>query len=148
MKLLEDLGDMFDMILFIQGENKNIIQIDDNKNIQKIGKNGVKKSLKARRCIGKSEWHNKPLKGTIASTKSSLPFITRSNLNEMVSMLKINLGKNLALDGAANRSETSGSGYLSFLVMALSHRKSTHNWREPSFFLTKRTGAPNGELEG
>ena len=86
---------MFDMILFIQGENKNNIQIDDNKNIQKIGKNGVKKSLKARRCIGKSEWHNKPLEGTIASTKSSSPFITQSNLNEMVGMPKIKLSKKL-----------------------------------------------------
>ena len=89
----EDLGDMFDVILFVQGENENIIQIDDNKNIQKISKNGVKEYLKARRCIGKSEWHDKSFEGTIASTKSSLPFITQSNLNKMVGMLKINLCK-------------------------------------------------------
>ena len=66
-----------------------------NKNIQKISKNGVKKSLKTKRGIGKSEWHDKPLEGTIASMKRSLPFITQSNLNEMVGMLKINLGKKL-----------------------------------------------------
>ena len=29
----KDLRDMFEMVLFIQGENQNIIQIDDDKNI-------------------------------------------------------------------------------------------------------------------
>ena len=29
----KDLGDMFDMVLFVQGKNQNIIQIDDDKNI-------------------------------------------------------------------------------------------------------------------
>ena len=42
----------------------------------------------------------------------------------------------MALEGAAKRSDTSGRGYLSFRVMELSHRKSTHNWRDLSFFLT------------
>ena len=69
-------------------------------------------------------------------------------LEGIMACLKSILVKNLALVGAAKRSETSGRGYLSFLVMALSCQKSTYNWRELSFFLTKRTGAPNGELEG
>ena len=30
---VKDLRDMFDMVLFIQGENQDIIQIDDDKNI-------------------------------------------------------------------------------------------------------------------
>ena len=80
--------------------------------------------------------------------ESSFPLISGRNPDEMVSMLQINLGENLALERAAKRSDTSGSGYLSFRVMELSHRKSTHNRREPSFFLMKRTGALNGELEG
>ena len=58
------------------------------------------------------------------------------------------LVKKMALEGAAKRSDTSGRGYLSFHVMELSWQKSTHNWREPSFFLMKRTGALNRELEG
>ena len=38
MKPLEDLRDMFDVILFVQGENKNIIQIDDNKTSKRSAK--------------------------------------------------------------------------------------------------------------
>ena len=100
MKPLEDLGDMFDMILFIQGENENIIQIDDNKNIQKISKNGVQKSLKARRGIGKSKWHDKPLEGAVVCTEGSFPLITQSNPDKMVGMPKINLGKKLSFRGS------------------------------------------------
>ena len=85
-KPTKDLGDMFDMVLFVQGKNKDIVEINDDKNIQKISKNGVKKPLKAGRCIGKSEWHDKPLEGTITSAKGHFPFITQSNPNEMVGM--------------------------------------------------------------
>ena len=99
-KSSEDFGDMFNVILFIQRKNENIIQIDDNKNIQKIRKNGVKKPLKARRGIGKSERHDEPLEGTIVSTKSSFPFITRRNPDEMVGMSEINLGKKLGFRGS------------------------------------------------
>ena len=92
---------MFDMILFIQGENENIIQIDDNKNIQKISKNGVKKPLKARGGVGKSKWHDKPLEGTVASMKGSFPLITQSNPDKMIGMPKINLGKKLGFRGSS-----------------------------------------------
>jgi hypothetical protein len=45
-------------------------------------------------------------------------------------------------------SEVNGKGYLSCWVIALSHWKSTHSQKELSFFLIKRTGAPNKEFEG
>jgi hypothetical protein len=45
-------------------------------------------------------------------------------------------------------SEVNGKGYLSVQVIALSHQKSTHSWRDLSFFLIKRTGALNGEFKG
>ena len=32
-KPTKDFGDMFDMVLFIQGKNEDIVQIDDNENI-------------------------------------------------------------------------------------------------------------------
>jgi hypothetical protein len=48
----------------------------------------------------------------------------------------------------SRNSEVNGKGYLSFQVIALSCQKSTHSWRDLSFFLIKRTGAPNGEFEG
>jgi hypothetical protein len=58
------------------------------------------------------------------------------------------LVKILALLGVSRSSEVNGKGYLSFQVIALSHRKSTHSQRDLSFFLIKRTGAPNREFEG
>jgi hypothetical protein len=58
------------------------------------------------------------------------------------------LVKTLALLGVFRSSEVNGKEYLSFQVIALSCRKSTHSWSDLSFFLIKRTGAPNGEFEG
>ena len=56
--------------------------------------------------------------------------------------------KTLALVGVSRSSDVNGKGYLSFRVIALSRRKSTQSRRDPSFFLTKRTGALNGEFDG
>ena len=43
-------------------------------------------------CIGKSEWHDEPLKGTIMHPECGLPFVPFSNANKMVSMAEVKLG--------------------------------------------------------
>jgi hypothetical protein len=67
----------------------------------------------------------------------------------MIGMLQVYLGKDFSsARSILKSSEVNGKGYLSFRVIALSRRKSTHSQSDPSFFLIKRTGAPNGEFEG
>jgi len=68
-----------------------IIQIDHDTDIQKIRENVVHESLKGYRSIGKTERHYRPFKQSITCSKSSLPFITISNVNQIVSMAKIYL---------------------------------------------------------
>jgi len=66
-----------------------IIQIDYDTDIQKIGENVIHESLKGCKSIGKTERHYRPFNQSVTYPKSSLPFITVSDVNQMVSMAKI-----------------------------------------------------------
>ena len=45
--------------------------------------------MESGRCIRKTKWHNKPFKRTIASSESSLPFVTFGNADKMISVSEI-----------------------------------------------------------
>ena len=68
-----------------------IIQIDHDTNVQKIRENVVYELLKGYRSIGKIKGHYRLLKWSIICPKSSLLFITISNVNQIVSIVKIYL---------------------------------------------------------
>ena len=74
---------MFGHVIWV---NKYIIQIDHNTYIQKIGENVIHELLKSYRSIGKTKGHYRLF---VTCSKSSLPFITIGNANQMVSMTKI-----------------------------------------------------------
>ena len=76
--------------------DKYIIQIDYDTDIQKIREDVIYESLKSYRSIGKIKEHYRPLKLSIMCSKSSLPFITVSNVNQVVNMAKIYLWINLS----------------------------------------------------
>jgi len=90
---------MCNMLFGILGVDQNVIQIDYHPHIQHVHKNAIDKALERSWSIGKSERHNKPFIGAIASAEGSFPFITWSDADQMVCMLEIDLG----IDGRAAR---------------------------------------------
>ena len=79
---------MFRHVIWV---DEYIIQIDHDTNIQKIRENVVHESLEGHRSIGKTKRHYRLLKWSITCPKGSLPFITISNANQVVSIVKIYL---------------------------------------------------------
>ena len=73
-----------------------IIQIDHDIDIQKIRENVIHESLEGYGSISKTKRHYRLFKWSIAYPKSSLPFITIGNANQMVSMAKIYLWVDLS----------------------------------------------------
>ena len=73
-----------------------IIQINHDTDIQEIGENIVHELLKDCGSIGETKGHYRPFKWSIACPKDSLPFITISDANQMVSIVKIYLWINLS----------------------------------------------------
>ena len=84
------------MFVHIIQVDEYIIQIYHNTNIQNIRKNIIYKSLKSYRSISKTKGYYRPFKWSIVCSKSSLPFITIGNVNQMVSMVKIYFWINLS----------------------------------------------------
>jgi len=83
---------MCNMLFGILGVDQNVIQIDYHAHIQHVCKNAIDEALERSQSVGKSERHNKPFIGAIASAEGSFPFIARSDADQMVCMSEINLG--------------------------------------------------------
>ena len=71
--------------------DKYIIQINYNTDIREIRKKIINELLESYKSIGKTEEHYRLFKWSIICPKSSLPFITVSGVNQVVSMAKIYL---------------------------------------------------------
>ena len=94
--MLEYFFHMLVMLGHVIRVDEYIIQIYHNTDIQKIRENIVHKSLESHGSIGKAEGYYRPFKWSIVCPKSSFPFITIGDVNQMVSMVKIYLWVDLS----------------------------------------------------
>ena len=90
-KMLEYFLNMLVMFRHVIWVDEYIIQIDHNTNIQRVRENVIYELLKGYESIGKTERYHRLFKKSISCLKSSLPFITIGNANQIVSMVKIYL---------------------------------------------------------
>ena len=65
--------------------------------------NVVHKSPESGRSIGETFRHDKPFEGSISHLKGCLPFISGENPDEMVDVLKVDLGINLRGSGTVQK---------------------------------------------
>jgi len=72
---------MLTMFRYIVWVDKYIIQIDHDTDVQEIRKKDIHELLEDYRSIGKTKEHYRPLKQFITCPKSSLTFITISDMN-------------------------------------------------------------------
>ena len=101
MEMLEHFFYMLVMFGHVIWVDEYIIQIDHNTDIQEIGENVIHESLKGYGSIGKIKRHYRLFKWFIACSKSR--FITISDVNQMVSIVKIYFYINLSVKIAEDR---------------------------------------------
>ncbi|KIK78471.1 hypothetical protein PAXRUDRAFT_163943, partial [Paxillus rubicundulus Ve08.2h10] len=58
---------------------------------REVCKYTIDKIMKGCRCIGEPEGHHQPLVGAVAGPKGCFPFIPGSNMDEVVSMMKVDI---------------------------------------------------------
>ena len=80
---------MFFVFFGVVGIDQDAVKVNDDTDIEQITKNVVHETLEGCRSIGETKRHDEPLKGTIASMESGLPFITFSNADKVISMSEI-----------------------------------------------------------
>jgi hypothetical protein len=88
-KTFKDLTDEFVMVLTRVGIDKNVIQINNAGDIQKIMEGVLNKSLECRRGIGETKGHDGVLEETKMGMKSCLPFITLLDPDEVECILQV-----------------------------------------------------------
>ena len=77
----KDFANLNAMFLGVVRVYEDVIEINDYRNVQKIGEYVVHESLKRRRCIRKSKRHDEPFERSIASSEGGFPFVAFGNAN-------------------------------------------------------------------
>ena len=70
------------VLIWVLGENKDVIKIHNNEPIKDVGKYTVHEVLESGRCIGEAKMHDQEIERAIAGMEGSLPLIARSNVDE------------------------------------------------------------------
>src|SRR5690606_13383703 len=86
------LFDVFTMLREIVGENQDVVEVYDNRDVGHIGEDVVHKTLKSGRRVSETKRHHQPLERAIASSKSSLPLVPIRNAHKVVGVLQVDLG--------------------------------------------------------
>ena len=72
--------------------DQDVIQLDYDIVVYHIFKNVVHESLKSCGSISKAFWHYQPLERSVTSLESSFPFVSFSNVYEMICVPEIDFG--------------------------------------------------------
>jgi hypothetical protein len=82
------------MLLGRVGEDEDIIEIHDDKEIDHVLKQVIHEVLELRGGISHAHWHDEPLVGAISCAKGCKPFMTLSDSNVVVAITKVNFSVN------------------------------------------------------
>ena len=80
----------------VLGINQNVIWIDNDKNVQFLGKNFVNVTLGASWSVGKAKGHDLIFKVAILDVEPGFPLVTLLNSHSMIGIDEIQLGKPLS----------------------------------------------------
>ncbi|KXN87128.1 hypothetical protein AN958_09171 [Leucoagaricus sp. SymC.cos] len=97
---LENLANMFAVFSGVVRVDEDVVQIDRNADIKEVAEDVIHEMLESGRCVSKTEGHNQPFKGAVASLKSSFPLIAFGDADEMVGMSEIYLGVQAGFAGS------------------------------------------------
>ena len=85
----ENFSDMA-MVFFLRvGVDEYVVEVHQYTNIEQVTKDIIHEALESSGCVGESEGHYVPFKGTIASLESCLPFVALSDSDQMVGIPEV-----------------------------------------------------------
>src|ERR1700683_1561761 len=90
-QLLKHLPDMLDMFLCRFRVDQDVVEVGNTEIIEVFSQCAIDIRLERSGSVRKSKRHDEILKMTIARPKCSLPFLTESNSEEVVSCSEIDL---------------------------------------------------------
>jgi hypothetical protein len=88
----QDHSDVFMMVVAVLRENEDVIEVDYNEDVSHVLEDVIHEELECCRGIHQSEWHDKVFEGAVTCAKGSLPLLTRSDPNIVISCTKVKLG--------------------------------------------------------
>jgi hypothetical protein len=72
---VENFFDVFPVLFWHVGIDEDVIDVDEDANVEEVGKDVLHKTLKGCGSIRQTERHNNPFKRTVACVESGFPLI-------------------------------------------------------------------------
>ena len=94
---LEDQPDVVGVLLGVPGENLNIVQIDDNKVVNKIPKQVIYQCLEDGGGVRQAERHDEVFKVPQVGVEARLPFVPLWDMDQMVCIAQVQFGENCGM---------------------------------------------------
>ena len=102
-KASEDFPDMLPVLGGIIRIDEDVIKVDDNRNVNHVGKDVVHKTLESGRSVSETERHNQPFKRPVASPECGLPFVSVGDADKMIGMPEVDFGVNPGFPGGIQK---------------------------------------------
>jgi hypothetical protein len=83
-KLVQNKLNMSSMFFHVLGKNENVIDVTNDEINQVFMGNIIHQMLKNSKCINKAKRHDHIFKMAIRGLKNNLPFITFSNIHQVI----------------------------------------------------------------
>ena len=90
LEVSENFLDMASAFFLGVGVDEYVVEVHQYTNIEQVTEDVIHEALESGRCVGKSERHHTPFEGAVVSLESCLPFVTLSDLDQMVGGLEVN----------------------------------------------------------
>ena len=90
LEVAEYLVDVPYMLFFRVRIDEDVIKVYQHAYIEQVAEDVIHKTLKSSGCICKSERHDMPFEGAIAGVESGFPFVTLSDMDQVVRVMEVN----------------------------------------------------------
>jgi hypothetical protein len=103
---------VFVMVMSVLREDEDVVEVEYNEDVSHVLKDVIHEVLECCWSIRQSEWHDKVFERPIAGAKGCLPFLTRCDLNIVITRMKIKLGVDVRTFELVNEIRNEGYGVL------------------------------------
>jgi hypothetical protein len=100
----EDLMDLITMFVRVIRGDQNIVEVYAYADVSEVGENVIHELLEGSQCVTETKRHDQVFERSKTSAECNFSFISRGYVDQVISCLKVNLGKNMGLGSAIQQS--------------------------------------------
>ena len=87
----------------VGGVDENVVEVNDDADINHIGKGVVHETLECCGGVRQPEWHDEPFEGTITCMEGCLQFVSFGNAHKVIGVSEVDFGVDVSIAGSIEK---------------------------------------------